>query len=346
MLTHRENYLRAIEFRHPEWIPCSVGFSPVVWHTHRERLEEVVLGHHLLFPEFEPGSIDYDDFPAAYREGERYTDNWGCTWYNNKGGLEGQVVDHPLDSWDNLKGYQPPDPDIYAERGDRDWTAIGEEIETRKRKGLIAAGNAERLFDRLYFLRGFENLMIDIASDDRHLPTLIDMLLDHETKLARKYLDIGVDVMVFHTDIGTQSSLMISPEKFRTYIKPMFRELFSLCRSSGTHVLLSSDGRLLEIVDDLIECGVSVHDPQHRANTLEGIKRHYRGRLCINLDLDRQMFAFCTPGDIWDHAKTAVAELGLPEGGLMISGSVCDDITPLDNIRALCESVEKTCFSA
>jgi hypothetical protein len=43
------------------------------------------------------------------------------------------------------------------------------------------------------------------------------------------------------------------------------------CRAAGAHALLSSDGYMLDIVDDLIECGVSCHDPQVSANGLEGI---------------------------------------------------------------------------
>ena len=345
MISSRENYLRAVEFRHPEWIPCSVSFAPVVWHIHREALEELVLDHPLLFPEFKAGSVQYDDYPVVYREGERFTDNWECTWFNNKGGIEGQVVGHPLEDWDALAAYRPPDPEYYSERGSRDWGKIRDDITERREEGLLTTGQGERLFDRLYFLRGFQNLMIDIADDDPHLPALISLLLEYEHKVVGKYLDIGVDIMGFHTDIGTQNGLMISPAKFRTYIKPLFKELFTTCRNEGTHVLLSSDGNILEIVDDLIDCGVSVHDPQYRANTLQGIKRHYQGKLCINLDLDRQMFGFCSPEDIWNHVHTSVDTLSLPEGGLMISGSIWDDVTPLGNIKALCEAVEKICFN-
>ena len=64
------------------------------------------------------------------------------------------------------------------------------------------------------------------------------------------------------------------------------------------HVILSSDGRLLDIVDDLIECGVSVHDPQLRPNTVEGIARAYQGKLCASVDLDQQGFPFMTPIEI------------------------------------------------
>ena len=36
----RENYLKALEYRYPEWIPCSVNFLPGVWKKYREKLEE------------------------------------------------------------------------------------------------------------------------------------------------------------------------------------------------------------------------------------------------------------------------------------------------------------------
>jgi uroporphyrinogen decarboxylase len=165
-------------------------------------------------------------------------------------------------------------------------------------------------------------------------------------KLIRYSLDIGVDAMGFHTDIGTQNSLMISPAQFRRYIKPMFTQLFQACREEGVYVHLSSDGRLLEIVDDLIECGVSCHDPQLRANTLAGIEEHYKGKLCIDLDLDRQMFAFCSPADIRAQVKECVGRLALPEGGLMLMGQIYDENTPLANIEAMCDAFEEYCIRA
>ncbi len=348
-MTERENYLRTIEFHNPEWIPCSVGFSPAVWHEHRGKLEELVLRHPLIFEDYKKGSIDFDNFPSRYREGEYYRDNWDCLWYSAQGGLEGQVVEHPLADWKALDAYRMPDPlkeydSSLTERGNWDWKVVKKYIEERKRKGFLITAFGGRLFDRLYFLRGFENLMIDFATDAPELPRLIEMLLDYEMRLVNKWLEIGVDVIGFHTDIGTQNSLMISPKKFRRYIKPMFKKIFTTCREKGTHVSLSSDGRLLEIIDDLIECGVSMHDPQFRANTLKGIARIYKGKMCINLDLDRQMFPFCRPEDIRRQVREVVQTLGSPRGGLMVFGSIYGGDTPLENIEALCKAMEGYCL--
>jgi uroporphyrinogen decarboxylase len=343
----RENYLRALEFRNPEWIPCSIGFSPATWKTFREKLEDIVVRYPLIFGSYERGSKNFDEMPVVHRKGEYYTDNWGCVWYNIQEGLEGQVVGHPLEDWKTLETYQSPDPLTKTERDEREkdyWEKVKRDIEERREKGLLTVGGGERLFDRLYFLRGLRNLMIDIVTDDPHLPRLIGMLLDHEMKIVKKWLEIGVDMISFHTDIGTQNGLMISPAKFRKHIKPMFKEIFTTCRDAGVHVYLSSDGHLLDIVDDLIECGVSVHDPQLRANTLEGIAKAYKGKMCINLDLDRQMFPFCKPSDIRRQIKEGVEKLYLPEGGLMIAGSFWGGNIPLENIEAMCQAMEEFCF--
>jgi len=95
--------------------------------------------------------------PPVYRAGEYYTDNWGCVWYDIQEGLEGQVVAHPLANWKALESYQPPNLLAKTERGERDWNKIKRDIEERRKKGLLTVGDGERLFDRLYFLRGFRN---------------------------------------------------------------------------------------------------------------------------------------------------------------------------------------------
>jgi len=345
-LSKRENWLRTVEFRYPEWIPCSMGFSLLTWKTLGEELKKLCLDHPKIFPDFDPDNAQYDEMPVVYRRGEYFCDNWGCVWYNQQEGLEGQVVGHPLADWKALETYQMPDPLIWEERSSTpiDWAKIESDIQERKRKGELVACFGGRLFDRLYFLRGWENLMLDFGLEPPELGRLIQMLEENVMRTVNRYLQIGVDAVSFHTDFGSQKALMISPASFRKYLKPMFSRIFQTIRQAGAHVYLSSDGRVVEVVDDLIACGVSVHDPQLRANTLEGIVKAYKGRLCANVDLDRQGFAFMTPAEIRAQIKQVVDAMATPEGGLMIAGSVWDASTPLRNIEAMCVAMEDYCF--
>jgi hypothetical protein len=340
----REKWIKAATFGSPEWIPCSMGFSPMSVRQHAGALEKLMRAHPRIFPEYDPATFDsYDEMPDVYRKGELYTDAWGCVWHNAIEGLEGQVVGHPLADWSALAAWHPPDPMTRSERGDRDWGKLRAEMEDRTRRGLLTHGGAERLFDRLYFLRGFERLMMDFAEGRPELDRLIGMLSAYEHTVVDEWVKIGVDVISFHTDIGTQQGLMISPAAFRKHLKPLFEPLFRKIRQAGSIVLLSSDGRILEIIDDLVEYGLQVHDPQLRANGLADIKRTYKGKLCINLDLDRQSFPFLTPGQLRDQVASAVDALADPRGGLMIMAAIYGDV-PLRNIAALCEAFEELCF--
>ena len=336
-ITKRENFLRTVEFRNPEWIPVSVNLPNAVWKKYREELEDIILRYPLLFEGYRKGSKNFDEASLDHHEKgkEYYRDEWGCLWYNLQEGLEGQVIGHPLVDWKTLATFQPPDP-----LAGIDWSKVEEEVGEKRQKGLLTEGFGGRFFDRLHFLRGFENLMVDFASDAPELSGLIELVLEYDMKLINKWLAIGIDVMYFHSDIGTQKGLMISPKIFRKYIKPAYKKMFMACRKSGAHVFYSSDGCLLEVVDDLIECGVSIHDPQIRANALQGIVKTYKGKLCCTVDLDQQMFAFCKPVDIKEQVKEVIKRLYSPEGGLMISGEPSPDV-PLENIEAICSALEE-----
>jgi uroporphyrinogen decarboxylase len=343
-MNKRENFLRTVEFQSPEWIPCHVSVSAAIWRKYPNEMRGIALAHPQIISskEMEVNLSNNNNQGGIHLKSFR--DNWGCVWQNEQDDdICGQVIEHPLADWSVLSKYHAPDPEHQAEFGPRDWENIKTRIEADRKNGQLTVGNGERLFDRLYFLRGFENLMVDIGVDDPNLSLLIDMLKEYELKLVNKYLGIGVDVMGFHTDIGTQQTLMISPEKFRKYIKPLFMSLFQPCRKVGTHVSLSSDGNLLEIVDDLVECGVSVHDPQLRANTIKGIAKAYRLKLCANVDLDRQSFPFAKPDELRDQVKEVIETMGDPKGGLMVFASISRD-TPLKNIEAICNAMEDYCF--
>ncbi|MHB9033784.1 MAG: uroporphyrinogen decarboxylase family protein [Anaerolineae bacterium] len=343
-ISERENWLRTVEFRNPEWIPCYVGLAPILFKLYRQDLEQLIAAHPRIFPDYKQAQRDYDWMPPAYHLGEYYRDNWGCVWHNIQEGIEGQVVGHPLADWSALDSWRPPDPHLFFERSTVDWDQMRSYMAEQLKLGKLRNGSGERLFDRLYALRGFDALMMDFATEAPELTRLIEILTEHELALIQLWLELGVDAISFHTDIGTQRGLMISPASFRKYIKPMFMTLFRSCRAAGVHVNLSSDGRLIDIIDDLLECGVSIHDPQLRANGLADIKRAYQGRLCINLDLDRQSFPFITPAEMRAQVREVVDTLALSEGGLMMLAQFYGADIPLANIAACLEAMEDYCF--
>ena len=340
-MTDRENFLGAARFTGCDCIPAWVSFSPATWARYRGDLEAVLVRHPALFGPQTPGSRKFDDFGPAYRQGERYTDNWGCVWENIQAGLEGQVVVHPLADYAALATYRPPDQLLLTERGTINWADIEARVAQARANGQLVRGGVERFYERLHFLRGFENLMMDFVLDPPELHRMIQMVIEANLRLIRRWLHIGVDIMHFCDDLGLQDRLMMSPAHWRKYLGPGYAAMFQPCRKAGSEVYLHSDGHLLSIIDDLIKCGVTILNPQSRANGIDNLAVLCKGRLCLALDLDRQwVLPFGSPADVRDHVKEAVMKLGSPAGGLMLGADVNPDV-PLANVEAVCSAIEE-----
>jgi len=340
-MNERENYLRALEFRSPEWIPVMFEFTPDLWLHRGATLEEIVLRHPRIFPAYQAGEYTRYALDPFFTAGKLLVDDWGCGWQGAVNGLLGQVVEHPLADWTALDSFQPPDPATQF-----NWEALRAQAVEQRRRGELVRGMLSitqgGFFDRLQFLRGMQNLMIDFMEEPAKLDRLIAMLVEYNRRYIRLWLDIGVDQIYCHGDIGAQNSLMFSPKTFKRYLKPAYMELFGMCRQAGVHVWYSSDGRMLEVVDDLIDCGVTLHDPQLGPNPLKGLVEKYKGRLCAQVDINAQMLPFWSPKEIRQQVKEVVEAMSDSRGGVMLFfGSNAD--VPMSNIEAACLACEEFC---
>lgn len=306
---------KAIAFDYPEYIPVSVNFLPATWAEHREGLEELVARRPVIFGTPSAGDRDFDAAGGTYVVGE-HVDRWGCVWSNIQHGAEAIVTGHPVPTRADIPNLKPPE---------------------------IVDGSFPHgfMYLRLQDLRGFEELMVDFAEEPPELQTLVDIVLDYNMR----NLDVLLarhkgDYVGFGDDLGMQTALPMSPEKWRKYLKPCFAAMYGRCRDAGFGVYMHSDGHMLEIIGDLIECGVTIINPQIRANGLDGLVRECKGKVCVDLDLDRQLFPFTTPEEIDDHIRTAIEALGSPEGGLLLKAE-CGPCVSLEIIEAICVAMEK-----
>ena len=344
-ISERENFLRNVSMTGPEWMPCHVSISDASRSQLREELEEVLVLHPTLFPDFEKGQRDFDhyDFGSAHRANERFTDAWGCVWHSAIDGIEGVVVESPLTDWSALECYEPPDPLVQADRGPADWEAARRRVEEDRKKERLTSGGVPHgfLFMRLYYLRGFENLMMDIAIEVPELPILIELLVDHNRKIVDQWLSMGVDTVTFGDDLGTQTASMVSPDAFRKWITPAYKALMQPCRKAGAHVYLHSDGYIMELMDEFVAAGVTIINPQDLCNGVDNLAEEVKGRMCISLDIDRQTIVpYGTRADIRGLIEEEVRKLGSPRGGLQMIAGIYPP-TPPENVDALCDAMEE-----
>jgi len=339
------NYLKTVRFRYPEWIPCRVVIMPAAWQKYGEDLKSIVSEHPKIFPGYSTDEVNSEvNRDKKYQQG-KFIDNWGCTWANVAAGLDGVVVDSPLDDWEKFENYQPPNPLKEGSGWSKapDWNKIEEEFTKVKRNGGLARGYLPHgfMFMRLCYLRGFNNFMLDLAKKENRINKLIKMVLDYNLEQIKKYLEIGAEHLHFGDDLGFQDRLMISPKMFRRFLKPCYKKMFSLCKKEHVIVYFHSDGNIVKIIPDLIEIGVDILNPEIKANGVNGLKS-FKGDVCLEVSLDCQSFPFMTEKEAKAHIETVIDKLNLPEGGLMLFAEIGPDI-PLNVIKAILEKLEKEC---
>ena len=115
--------------------------------------------------------------------------------------------------------------------------------------------------------------------------------------------------------------------------------MYDICHAHGKLVYMHTDGCIWEIMPDLQKAGVNMINPQFRANGLDNLVRVCKGKIPINLDLDRQLLPFCSPNDVYDHVRECVETLWLPEGGFGINLEIGFDY-PIENIDAAIHAVD------
>ncbi|MFW6153879.1 MAG: uroporphyrinogen decarboxylase family protein [Planctomycetota bacterium] len=344
-MDHRENILRAVRFERPNYIPARVNIGSGCWNAYPQAaLQDLMAAHPLLFPGFEKTAERIVPNPPPWRRaGGPYTDSWGCVWETVEDGITGAVVDHALDDWGRLADYQPPSPDHHNGWTTIDWARERRRIADARQAGRLARGSLRHghTFMTLMYLRGYENLLFDMVDDHPDLATLIDRVETFNRGLVDRYLDAGVEWMGYPEDLGMQRGPMLSPEQFRRYIKPTYERLIAPARDAGCVIHMHSDGDIRALADDLLDVGVDVINLQDFVNGLDWIEANLKGRVCIDLDIDRQAVTrFGTPAEIDAHLRDAVTRLGSPDGGLMMIFGLYPG-TPLDNVKAVMDAMER-----
>lgn len=342
MMSRRENILRSVHFQGPERIPMAFCINSACRnHYPPSVLDELQESHPYLFPGFlrsaAPPTVP---IPPAQR---LFVDEWGVSMASPEEGIAAVSVRHPLADWEALEGYAPPPlPDLSEEEKTRPSLAAENRRKAIAADTLVYGGLAHgHTFLRLCDLRGYEAIICDMADGEPRLGRLIEMVEAYNEATVRCSLRRGAEWMGYPEDLGMQVGPMLSPEHLRKYIKPSYERLMKPARDAGCIVHMHSDGDIRYLADDLVDSGVQVVNLQDLVNGIEWIRQRFKGKVCIDLDIDRQSVTrFGTPAEVDALIQKEVTTLGSREGGLTMIYGMYPGI-PIANAQALMDAMEK-----
>lgn len=335
-MNSRERVQKSIEFEYPDRVPISHAILPAAQLKYGNSLTEVLKEYREDFGWDYQEDLPIENYPPLYKKG-LHADDFGTVWRVEWDGICGIPFGHPIKELAEFRNYQwprlfsagPPKRRQYSGHMcgfSGDWYPRGAWI---------------TFFEQLQQLRGMENFLVDIVVNSDDLKPFMDAMLEFNLAWIEQWIRLDYDGLQFADDWGGQRGLIIKPQTWRKLFKPYYKEMFDKVHDAHMHVWFHSDGRINEIIPDLIEIGVNVINCQVSVIGHEWVRENMKGRVAIRTDIDRQwVLPFGSESEVMEEVQRTFEACGGPKGGIIACGEICPDV-PLKNVRAMYEGFRK-----
>lgn len=382
-MTPRERFLRALNHQEPDRVPYDMGATVV---TGIQLKAYVRLREYLGLPKKKPvvdhlfqqlAKVDEDlidrlevdvrnvtahlperplEEISLSKDGEykQFHDAFGVGWRMPvSGGMYYDMFYHPLAgnlTERDIADYPLPDP-THPERF-RGVRESARKIVEDEQRGLTISNMSAGVFELFLFTRGYLDGYMDWAGNQPLAQKLLRRFVDMQLVYWEKMLDtlegIPVDVVEMSDDLAGQSRMLISPDSYRAYLKPLHKEMFDFIRAkTDAKIFFHSCGSIRPIIPDLIEIGVDILNPvQVNASGMDSaeLKREYGRDLVFwggGVDTQQAFDHRHTPQEVRDDVRRRLDDL-MPGGGFIFNPvhNIQGDVPP-ENIMAMWETMRE-----
>lgn len=287
--------------------------------------------------------IDWHKFyPQGFKHAVRF-DGWGVAHEHNPNSHHMTLMHHPLAgaaTVADLEAY--PWPDFEG----MDFSYLKPKVDEIHAQDLAVFVWAEcTIWETAWYLRRIEPLMLDMSLEDDKAAYLLDKITDLAAFRARQFAAAGADILGLGDDIGMQSTIMMSANMYRTWLKPRLAKVIAAAKEVKPDILISyhSCGFILPLIGDLIDAGVDILNPvQPECMDFAEVHAKFGDRLSFNGTIGTQkLMPFGTPEQIRAEVRRNL-ELAGPQGGLFCCPThMLEPEVPWENIEAYVEAVRQ-----
>ncbi len=346
----RERVVTTLSRRVPDRVPKTMNLCP----SQRERFAQETGGTDpATYFGFEVRSVsplpvrveaDFGPYLGELPDDAR-VDEWGIAWMRGSAYHFERMV-HPLRNVETVHEIEAyPYPDLAAEYRFADFA---ERIEAVHRQGLAAVAACSpvggTVFWPAYKLRGMEALLMDMMTEPALAGALLDRVTAISAALAGRLASFEIDVLWLADDFGTQRALFVRPETWRAWFKERLRTVAEAAKAVKPDLIVAfhSDGKVDQVIPDLIEVGIDVLNPlQPEVMDPAAIKRAYGSDLAFWGGMGTQTtLPFGSPHEVRGVVRKLIDTVGQGGGFLIAPTHVVEPEVPWENIIAFLEAVD------
>ena len=333
METSRALVYQTLEFSKPKRIPRDLWSTPWANETFNNQLAALQKD----FPtDFLRVNGCYGPIPNRKAQGVpfvrgSYTDDWGITWHCGEDGVCGEVKEYLVKApeWGDAAAIDFPlwMRDINKEEINRICRATDK---------FTIGGPFPDIFQKMQFFHGTENFFCDLMDPPPAMLDFLKRLHIFYCEVLEEFAKTEVDAIAIMDDWGTQRSLLISPELWVDYFKPIYKDYLDIAKQHGKKMFMHSDGQILDILPHLTELGLDALNLQIGCMDMERLRR-FSGKLTFWGEVDRQTTLFFGGVEEVREEVTRIYENLYQDGGCIAQCEFAKG-TKYENVRAVFEA--------
>jgi hypothetical protein len=156
-------------------------------------------------------------------------------------------------------------------------------------------------FERHWMFRGMTNALMDYYLYPEKVHQLYRALTDfYLVTIERAAIEGSCDGFFTSDDLGTQTGEFFSPDIFREFFKPYYKELIDKAHEHNMHFWLHTCGNVNQFIPEWIDIGLDViHPIQKHAMQEQEIARKYGDKITIFSGIEvQQVIPWGTPDEV------------------------------------------------
>ncbi len=173
--------------------------------------------------------------------------------------------------------------------------------------------------------RGMTDFAVRMVDDPEGLKAGAQAAVDNQVRAAEALAAHGgLDGFALCSDYCLNTGPFLSPSQFAEFVTPYLARLIQAERDLGFHVIKHTDGNIMPILDQLVQCKPhALHsiDPQAGVDIAE-VKRLVGDQVCLIGNVNCGLMDTGTEDEVRESCRYALRH-GMPGGGFIFSTSNC-----------------------
>lgn len=369
-MTPRQRVLETLSFKEPDRVPIDLGttvtcieiepYRDLKRYLGIDRQDATFIRQHAVVDEEVLKRLHVDtrhlylslpfNRDVSLKGVDSYIDEFGVEWTKPPSSPYWEMTAQAMDesSLDSIEKFPWPDPHDIPHLDDL--TRQAKNLCENTDYAVVLDCKGFGPFEQAWAVRGMEAFFMALALEPEFAKTMMMRMAEYQSAVYKTVLSaLGdyIHVVVTAEDLGGQQGPLISPEMYRSLIKPAHRILYNTIRShTEAKIFLHSCGAVREFIPDFIELGITCLNPvQFSASGMDraALKKEFGKDMVFwggAVDTQKTL-PFGKPEQVAEEVREAI-ELLAPGGGYVFTQVHNIQMnTPPENILAMFDTAQE-----